>query len=103
MLVCGSDEEVRPILPAVGIDHPVRLVEYDAGSLHRCHLDGAAADARLLVDLLLARHEPDHVLAVALGELQVDLVGEHAERAGVNVEPVRVVLEVLAQGLDSLI
>ena len=102
-IILPANEQVRPILPPVWVSHPVSLVQDQARTFHRSHLYGAAADMRVLVDLLLASHEANLVDADAIAELLVHLVGKHPQRSGIDVQPVWVSLVVRNEFLDCVV
>ena len=82
--VLAGEQQPRPVVAAVGVGDPVRLVEDEHLAARRGLLDGAADDGREGVDLLLAGGQADGALGQQGGELRVGLVRQLAQRRGVD-------------------
>jgi ketosteroid isomerase-like protein len=80
--VLAGEQQPRPGGPAFGVVRPLHLVEHQHLAAQRRHLRGAADDGRVLVDALLARHEPDVLLAELRGQAPMRFLREHPQRRG---------------------
>ena len=87
MAVIPGEQKLRPRRAALLVVRPLHLVEDEHLTVSRCHLDRAAQHRRVLVDPLLARDQPDLLLAEQGPEPAVRLLREHPQRAGVDAAP----------------
>jgi hypothetical protein len=83
LAVLAGEQQSGPVVAAVGVGDPVRLVEHQHLAAVRGLLHRAADDRREGVDLLLAGREADGALRQLGGQLGVGLVGQLAQRGGV--------------------
>ena len=82
--VLASEEEPCPRRAALVVVGPLHLVEDEHLAARGRHLHGAADDRRAFVDALLARDEPDALLAQLAGKAPVGLLRQHPQRARVH-------------------
>ena len=78
--VLTAEHEARPRRPALLVLRPLDFVQDERLPAQRSHLGGAAEDRRVLVDPLLARHEPDLPLPQLRAQPAVRLLREHPQR-----------------------
>ena len=86
--VVAGEDQPRPVVAAVGVGDPVRLVEHQEVAAHGRLLHGAADDRGVGVDLLLAGGEADGAGRELRGQPRVGLVGQLAQRRGVDAAAV---------------
>jgi len=79
--VFPAEHQSRPCGAAFLVLGPLHLVQHERLAVHRRHLRRAADDRRVRVDALLAGDEADALLP--------QLLGEHAQRRGVDAAAVR--------------
>ena len=85
--VLAAEHEPRPGRAALLVLRPLHLVEHERLAARRRHLGGAADDRRVRVDPLLARDEPDALVAELRREPPVRLLREHPQRRRVDAAP----------------
>ena len=85
--VLAREQQLRPRRAALLVVGPLHLVEHEHVARARRHLHRAAEDRRVLVDALLARDEPDALVAEPGREPPVRLLREHPERPCVDAPP----------------
>ena len=85
--VLAGEQQLRPRRAALLVVRPLHLVEHEHLARARRHLDRAAEDRRVLVDALLARDEPDALVAELRRQPPVRLLREHPERPCVDAAP----------------
>ena len=75
--VLAREQQLRPGRAALLVVGPLHLVEHEHLAGAGSHLDGAAENRCGLVDALLARDQPDLLVAEPASETAVRLLREH--------------------------
>ena len=82
--VLAAEQEPRPRRAALLVLGPLHLVEHERLALQRGHLGRAADDRRARIHTLLARDEPDRVVAELRREPAMSFLRKHAERRAID-------------------